>query len=119
MNICFEIGNLTDEPIKIEGVDLVKFSIAVRANFTKADGTRPVDFFNVAVWGKMGENCLKYLHKGNKVAIVGRWQNVTYEKNGEKKTSSEIVATDIEYLTPKPEKTTDPIFTEYDGDCPF
>lgn len=102
MNITMLVGNLTKDPEMIQGTEksLCKFSIAVRENYTKEDGTRPSQFFNVAVWGKVGESCGKYLKKGSKVAVVGKIQNRMWEdKDGIKRYAIEIVATEIEFLS--------------------
>lgn len=104
MNISFLVGNLTKEPQKVEldGKSLCRLSIAVNENFTKADGTRPVQYFNVTVWEKLGENCLKYLKKGSKIGVVGKMQNRSWEKDGVKQYAQEIVASEVEFLsTPK------------------
>lgn len=104
MNITFLIGNLTREPeeIKTENKTLCKLNIAVNANYTNADGERPVQFFNIAVWDKMAENCIKFLHKGNKISVVGRLQIRQYEdKDKVKKQTIEVVAQEIEYLSTK------------------
>lgn len=107
MNITMLVGNLTKDPEMIQGTDkpLCKLNIAVRENYTKEDGSRPSQFFNVAVWGKVGESCGKYLKKGSKVAVVGKIQNRVWEdKDGNKKYAIEIVASEIEFLsTPKKE----------------
>lgn len=99
MQISLFIGNLTKDPEKVQGQDLCKLCIAVQENYTTRDGVRPTQFFNVAVWNKMAEICVKRLKKGNKVAIVGRIQNRSWEdKDGIKRYAQEIVATDIEFL---------------------
>lgn len=104
MNISILVGNLTKEPQKVEldGKSLCKLNIAVSENFTK-DGERPSQFFNVAVWNKMADICLKYLKKGSKVAVIGKIQNRSWEdKDGVKHYANEIVASEIEFLsTPK------------------
>lgn len=102
MNISFLVGNLIKDPQKVElnGKSLCKISIAVNENFTKEDGTRPVQFFSVAVWGKVAENCLKFLKKGSKVGVVGKIQNRCWEdEKGVKKYAQEIVASEIEFLS--------------------
>lgn len=102
MNVCYLCGNLTKGPEMIQGTEkpLCKFSIAVRENYTKEDGTRPSQFFNIAVWGKVGESCGKYLKKGSKVAVVGKIQNRSWEdKDGIKRYAIEIVASEIEFLS--------------------
>ena len=107
MNICFLVGNLTRDPQRIEGTQMVKLSMAVNDNYTKADGTRPVDFFDVIVWGKLADSCENNLSKGRKISISGKMQNRPYEKDGQKKYHFEIVATDVEFLSPKTEPPKD------------
>lgn len=101
--IC--VGNLTKDPetgATPSGVSVCKFSIAINRNFTKEDGTRDVDFFNVVTWRNLADNCARFLQKGNKVAIVGKLQNRQYEaKDGTKRNVTEIIAEQVEFLTPK------------------
>ena len=102
MNITMLVGNLTKDPEMIQGTDksLCKLNIAVRENYTKEDGTRPSQFFNVAVWGKIAESCSKFLKKGSKIAVVGKMQNRTWEdKDSNKKYAMEVVASEIEFLS--------------------
>lgn len=101
--IC--VGNLSKDPetgATSSGVSVCKFSIAINRNFTKEDGTRDVDFFNVVTWRNLADNCARFLQKGNKVAIVGKLQNRQYEaKDGTKRNVTEIIAEQVEFLTPK------------------
>ena len=105
MNKTILIGNLTRDPELTEtpsGVAVCKFSIAVSRDYADADGNRETDFFNITVWRGRAENCGKYLKKGNKVAIVGKLQNRSYEdKDGVKRTVTDIIADEVEFLTPK------------------
>ena len=106
MNKVLMIGNLTKDPEvgqTTSGVTACRFSIGVSRDYANADGTRETDFFNVTVWRNKAENCGKYLKKGNKVAVSGSLQNRTYEgKDGVKRNVTEIIATDVEFLTPRP-----------------
>lgn len=105
MNKTILIGNLTRDPELSEtpsGVAVCKFSIAVSRDYADADGNRETDFFNITVWRDRAENCGKYLKKGNKVAIVGKLQNRSYEdKDGVKRYVTDIIADEVEFLTPK------------------
>lgn len=105
MNKAILIGNLTKNPELSEtssGVAYCKFSIAVNRPFANADGEREVDFFNIITWRGQAETCAKYLAKGKKVCIVGSIQNRSYEdKDGNKRTATDIVASEIEFLTPR------------------
>lgn len=100
MNKVIMVANLSKDVEKREtatGKTVANFSIAV-ARF----GGEGADFFNVVVWGNQAENCATYLKKGSKVGIVGTLQNRSYEANdGTKRTITEIVAEQVEFLTPK------------------
>lgn len=98
------IGNLTKD-VELRstqtGKSVATFSIAVQRAF-KTEGQPEADFFNIVVWNVMGENCARYLCKGKKVAVVGTIQNRSYEdNNGNKRVLTEIIASDVEFLTPK------------------
>ena len=105
MNKIILIGNLTRDPELTEisnGSSVCRFSIAVTRDYKNSEGTRETDFFNITVWGVRGENCGKYLKKGSKVAITGSLQNRSYEdKDGNKRTTTDVVASEVEFLTPK------------------
>ncbi len=101
MNKVFMIGNLTKDVEFREtpnGTPVCSFSIAVRRDF----GEDATDFFNVTVWQNQAKTCKEYLKKGSKVAIVGSIQNRSFEdRDGNKRTVTEIVAREVEFLTPK------------------
>ena len=105
MNKVILVGNLTRDPELTEtpsGVAVCRFSIAVSRDYANADGNRETDFFNIIVWRGRAENCGKYLKKGNKVAVVGSLQTRSYEdKDGIKRNVTDIVANEVEFLTPK------------------
>ena len=107
MNKVNLIGNTTRDVELSEnpsGVAVCRFSIAVNRDYANADGTKTTDFFNITVWRGLAETCGKYLTKGSKVAIVGRLQNRSYEdKDGIKRTVTEIVCSEIEFLSAKKE----------------
>ena len=111
MNKVILVGNLTRDPELTEtpnGVAVCRFSIAVSRDYANSDGTRETDFFNITVWRGRAENCGKYLKKGNKVAVVGSLQNRSYEdKDGIKRNITDVVANEVEFLTPKSAQTGD------------
>ena len=134
MNKVYLIGNLTRDPELSEtatGVAFCRFAVAVNRPFTNSDGNREVDFFNVIVWRGLAENCGRFLKKGSKVAVVGSLQNRAYEdKEGVKRTATDIVASEVEFLTTnregevidpvKPVKPEKPGLTEIEDDgLPF
>lgn len=127
MNKVFLIGNLSKDPelrTTNSGKSVCTFSIAVNRRKDK-DGNSTADFFSIVAWRQLAELCGKYLAKGRKVSVVGELQNRSYEANdGTKRYVTEIVANEIEFLTPKGESKEQANFaegfTEIDGsDLPF
>ena len=114
MNLVFIIGNLTKEPEKVEGQKLCKLSVAVKNKFKNQDGNYDSEYFNVVVWNTLHEHCMKYLHKGSKVAIVGEHRHRSYEKDGIKRYVCEIVAHEIEFLSSPQKKDDEPKYTPID-----
>ena len=113
MQRVFLIGNLTRDPELSEtqgGIEVCRFSIAVNRRRT-ADGEQQTDFFNVTAWRGLAENVAKFCQKGNKVAVVGNLQIRQYEdRDGQKRTSVDVIADEVEFLTPKGSGSSDSDF---------
>lgn len=105
MNKAILIGNLTRDPevrTTPSGVNVCSFSIAVNRRRTNQQGERETDFFNIIAWRSLGDLCGKYLAKGRKVCVTGEIQNRSYDgKDGVKRYVTEIIADDVEFLTPR------------------
>lgn len=102
MNKVMMIGNLTQEPEKVEGVarTLCKLHIAVNERHTDSEGNKITNYFNVATWGTTAENCLKYLKKGSKIVVIGRIQNRSWsDADGTKRYALEVVADEVEFIS--------------------
>ena len=70
-----------------------KVSIAVNG-FNKED----TNFIPITCFGKVAENGSKYIYKGMLIAVEGRISQNSYEKDGTKYNSIEVIADKIEYL---------------------
>ena len=108
MNKAILIGRLTRDPelrTTPTGRNVCQFSIAVNRTYTNQSGEREADFINVTVWRKQAENVDKYLSKGSQVAIDGKIQVTTYEKDGVKRNNVEVVADNVQFLDTKNEST--------------
>ena len=96
-------GNLTRDPelrYLQDGTAVVKFAIAInRRTKSRQDA---VDYVDIVAWDKLGEHCAKYLHKGSGVLVEGEIRTRTYEKDGEKRRATEIVASRVTFLDKKP-----------------
>lgn len=101
MNHLAIIGNLTRDPESRSVGDktVCNFTVAVNRR-RKAEGQPDADFFRVAAWGHMGENCQKFLSKGRKVSVVGTVSVRPYlDKEGKAAASLEVFAEDVEFLS--------------------
>ena len=103
MNKWIGIGRLVRNPdlnTTQSGISVCKFTIAVNRPYKAEDGKEQADFIPIVVWRALADNCHKYLIKGSQCAVVGSIQTRTYEKDGEKKYITEIVADNVEFLSP-------------------
>lgn len=103
MNKVILIGNLTRDPElrrTNSGLAVCTFTLAVNRLKNK-DGVSQADYITVQTWRTSAENCAKFLSKGRKVAIVGKLATRSYEKDGRKVYVTEVVADDVEFLTPR------------------
>ena len=106
MNKLTIIGNLTGDPelrTTTNGKSVCGFTVAVNRR-NKVEGQPEADFFRCSVWNQMGEACAKYLMKGKKVCVIGSVSVRTYTtQNGETRASLEVMAQDVEFLSPRDE----------------
>ena len=105
MNKVFLVGNLSsdvDKKTTSTGVSYCRFAIAVNRRFAKQGDESAADFFNILCWRGLADTCANNLVKGRKVAITGSIQiNKFQGQDGTSRQSIEIVADDVEFLTPK------------------
>ena len=111
LNKIMLIGNLGRDPemnYTPSGVAVTKFSLAVSRSYKTSSGEKrdETEWFNVVAWNKLAETCNSYLRKGNKVYIEGRLTQRKYtDKNGVERTAVDVVANEMEMLTPKSQST--------------
>lgn len=113
------IGNLTrDVELRTtpDGTAVANFNLAVNSKFGEKEETY---FGEIQVWGKQAENAEKYLSKGARCLVEGRIKNESWEKDGEKKTKTRIVAEKIKFLTPKGSGRNDAAPEEFTESEPF
>ena len=105
MNKLTIIGNLTADPelrTIPSGVNVCTFTVAVNRRYSGSKEERQTDFFRVAAWRQLGENCARYLTKGKKVCVVGEVSARAFEgKDGTLRASLEVTADEVEFLSPR------------------
>ena len=82
------------------GQAVCNFSIATDESYKDRNGERQkrTEWHRVVAWQKLAEVCQQWLQKGALVYIEGRIQSRDWEKDGEKRTSFEIVARQMQIL---------------------
>ena len=97
MNRVVLIGRITRDPetkTTTSGTKVAEFSIAV----DKRGRDEGANFFRVKAWGNQAEYVGNYLSKGRLVAIDGRLEQRSYEKDGQKREVIEVVAESVQGL---------------------
>jgi single stranded DNA-binding protein (ssb) len=103
------IGRLGKDPetrSTTTGKKVATFSMAVSQRWKSAEGENKesTEWVNVEAWGRVGEICQQYLHKGSLVYLEGRLHTDKYEdKGGETKYYTKVVALSMQMLDRKPE----------------
>jgi single-strand DNA-binding protein len=106
-NKIIVVGNLGADPelryTANEGVAVANFSLAT--NYQLPDGNKETTWFRVTAWRKLGENCANYLSKGSLALVEGRLRSRKFTDNqGIERTTLEIIANTVRFLTPKGEQ---------------
>ena len=105
MNRIAIIGNTVREPetkVTKTGKSVCNFTLAVNRK-KSADGTQETDYFDCAAWGKTGEICQTYIHKGKKVAVTGAMQSRKYtNQDGKKVVAWSLQVEEMELLSGGP-----------------
>ena len=129
MNRVILTGRLTkDIDVRQKGeMSIGKFSIAVNRPYKNSEGEYETDFFNCVMFN-VNSYIKENLLKGVSVAIDGRIQNSSYEVEGERRVSTDILVERIEVMNKPKDIPTDKLRTrtevqqtfEYkDSDLPF
>lgn len=99
MNNWTGIGRLTRDPetrYTPDGMGVCKFHIAIDDGYGEKKRT---NFIPVTVFGKQAESCEKYLAKGRQVAVEGKIQTGSYEKqDGTKVYTTDVIAHRVEFI---------------------
>ena len=104
MNRVELIGRITRDPelrYTSSNIATTRFTLAVNRPFQSQNGEQGTDFINVVVWRKQAENVKKYVSKGSLVAVEGRIQTGSYERDGQRVYTTDVVADSVQFLETK------------------
>jgi single-strand DNA-binding protein len=103
VNKVILVGNLGRDPeVKYaqSGMAICKISVAVGERIKDGDEWKEhTEWFRVTLFGKTAENAGQYLQKGRSVYVEGRLKTEKYkDKEGVEKTSTEVIASMVQFL---------------------
>lgn len=103
VNKVILIGNVGNDPevnyVK-EDVPVAKFSLATSESYTNRQGEKVenTEWHNIVIWRGLAKVVEKYVKKGTKLYIEGKLTTRKYEKDGQTKYFTEIVAKEMRML---------------------
>jgi single-strand DNA-binding protein len=105
MNTVNLIGNLTRDPeLKQLSGDNELCSMRIAFNTRSNQGGEwgdKANYIDVTVFGRQAGPCAQYLSRGKKIGVTGRLDWREWEdKDGNKRQAIQIIATEVEFLTP-------------------
>lgn len=107
LNKVMLIGRLGRDPelrYTPGGLAIANFSIATSEEWKDKDSGEKkerTEWHRIVVFGKLGELCGEYLAKGRQAYIEGRLQTRSWEKDGATRYTTEIIASNIQFLGAK------------------
>lgn len=108
MNLVMLCGRLGRDPELKQtpsGQPVANFSLAIDESYKDRSGSKvdKVLWVQIVAWGKTGELCAQYLKKGRQAIVTGRLQIRQYDKDGQKRYATEIVANHVEFVGGRPD----------------
>jgi single-strand DNA-binding protein len=107
INKAILVGRLGGDPdvrYTPDGTMVVNFNVATDMKWKDKNGewVNKTEWHRIVTFRKLAEICSNYLSKGKLVYIEGRIQTRSWEdKEGNKRTTTEIIASDMRMLDPK------------------
>ena len=100
LNKVLLLGNLGADPelrVTPGGQSVLKLRLATTESYLDKSNTRQerTEWHQITVWGKRGEALSKILGKGSSIFVEGSIRTSSYEKDGEKRYRTEIIANNI------------------------
>ena len=95
------LGHDPEERTTAGGTSVSSFSLATDT-YRGANAEKTTEWHRVVVFGKIAEQCNRYLHKGRLVCVEGQLQTRAWEKSpGDKKFFTDVVASRVTFLDSK------------------
>lgn len=104
MNKVNLVGRITKD-IEIrtteKGKQIISFTVAVKRSTKKENGEYETDFITCKAFEKRAEIISEHFKKGSKIGITGRIQTGSYEKDGKKIYTTDVIVEEIDFIEKK------------------
>lgn len=110
MNKAILVGRLTkdvDLKTTASGISVCRFTAAVNRRFKNAEGNYDADFIPCTAFRKTAEFISKNFAKGACIGIVGSIQTGSYEKDGQRVFTTEIMVDEAYFVGGKTDNKTE------------
>lgn len=107
INKVILVGNLGGDPevsYAASGTAIAKFTVATSEKWkdkNSGEMQEKTEWHRITAFGRLAEICGEYLTKGRQVYLEGRIQTSSYEKDGVKRYSTEIIIQTMKMLGQK------------------
>ncbi len=107
MNVVVLIGRLVRDPeLRYSSGDaptaICTFTVAIdRPKRRDNSGDSDADFIRCIAFGRQGENISRYLTKGREIGVKGRMQTGSYEKDGQRIYTTDVIVERAEFIGSK------------------
>ena len=134
VNKFIGIGNLGRDPemrvMPSDGKYVTNISIAITESYKDKEGKKQeiTEWVNVVFFGKLAEIAGQYLKKGSKVYIEGKLKTEKYQKDGQDRYITKVIANSMQMLSavervekaPEPQEESRTIdLNDIESDIPF
>ena len=136
INNVFLTGRLTRFPelrATAGGTQILSFGLAFNTsvrNRQTGEWDERGNFIDCTIFGKRAEALLRYLTKGQKVAVTGELRYSTWDKDGQRHSKLDVIVDDIVFMSqrqdanqpaqaPAPQAPMPPAVDAFDDDIPF
>ncbi len=125
INAIFLVGRATRDPqiqYTSNQMCVARFNIALDRGKDKDGQSKGADYPQIVAFGKVGEVIERFVNKGSQLAIYGHLHTDSYEKDGKKVYTTDVIADRVELMgksESKPKSTPGGFEELTDGDIPF
>lgn len=110
VNVVYLLGRLGKDPelrFTPANKPVCNLSLATEKWNKDKNGVRQqrTEWHRLVAWNDLAERCGKYLHKGSKVFVRGELETQSYEKDGIKRSVTQVIAHEVQFLDPAPAST--------------